>query len=103
MVEVYMKAALIHAPGDMRLEEITVPEVPAFSIRVRVKSCAVCGTDLRIFRQGDHRARCPVVPGHEIAGIVEAVRPGVRGVREGDKVCVAPGHGCGDCRMCKKG
>jgi L-iditol 2-dehydrogenase len=87
----------------MRLEEIAVPEVPAGSIRVRVKSCAVCGTDLRIFRKGDHRARYPVVPGHEIAGIVEAVQPGVSGVREGDRVCVAPGHGCGSCRMCRKG
>jgi L-iditol 2-dehydrogenase len=98
-----MKAAVIHAQGDLRLEEVPVPEVPAGSIRVRVRACAICGTDLRIFRKGDSRARYPVVAGHEIAGEVDAVAPGVTGVREGDRVCVAPGHGCGSCRMCRKG
>ena len=80
-----------------------MPEVPRGSIRVRVKACAICGTDLRIYRKGDHRAQYPVVVGHEIAGIVDAVAPGVSGVQEGDRVCVAPGHGCGRCRMCRSG
>ncbi len=98
-----MKAAVVHAKGDLRLEELPLPEVPAGSIRVKVQACAICGTDLRIYRKGDHRAEYPVVIGHEIAGIVEAVAPGVKGVREGDRVCVAPGHGCGECRMCRAG
>jgi L-iditol 2-dehydrogenase len=88
-----MKAARIRAPGGMRLEEIPVPEVPAGSIRVDVRACAVCGTDLRIFSRGDYRTRYYVMPGNEIAGIVEAVQPGVSGVGEGDGVCVALGHG----------
>ncbi len=98
-----MKAAMIHAKGDLRLEDISIPEVPAGSIRVKVQACAICGTDLRIYRKGDHRAEYPVVVGHEIAGIVEAVASGIKGVREGDRVCVAPGHGCGECRMCRSG
>jgi L-iditol 2-dehydrogenase len=98
-----MRAAVIHAKGDLRLQDLPIPDVPAGSIRVRVKACAICGTDLRIYRKGDHRAQYPVVAGHEIAGVVEAVAPGVRGVREGERVCVAPGHGCGVCRMCRTG
>ena len=98
-----MRAAVIHARGDLRLQELPVPDVPAGSLRVRVKACAICGTDLRIYRKGDYRAQYPVVAGHEIAGIVEAVASGVHGVREGDRVCVAPGHGCGECRMCRLG
>lgn len=98
-----MKAAIVHARGDLRLEDIDIPPVPVGSIRVRVQACAICGTDLRIYRKGDYRAQYPVVVGHEIAGIVDAVAPGVIGVREGDRVCVAPGHGCGLCRMCRTG
>lgn len=98
-----MKAAMVQAKGDLRLEDLPIPEVPAGSIRVKVQACAVCGTDLRIYRKGDYRAEYPVVVGHEIAGIVEAVASGTKGVREGDRVCVAPGHGCGECRMCRAG
>ena len=98
-----MKAAVVHGKGDLRLEEIAKPDPPDGSIRIKVMSCAICGTDLRIYRKGDHRASYPVVVGHEIAGVVDAVAQGVKGVKEGDRVCVAPGHGCGKCRMCKKG
>ena len=98
-----MKAAVVYGKGDLRLEEMAIPPVPDGSIRVRVQACAICGTDIRIYRKGDYRAQYPVVVGHEIAGIVEAVAPGVRGTREGDRVCVAPGHGCGLCRMCRMG
>ena len=98
-----MKAAIVYGKGDLRLENIDIPPVPAGSIRVRVQACAICGTDLRIYREGDYRAQYPVVVGHEIAGVVDAVAPGVSGVREGDRVCVAPGHGCGLCRMCRTG
>lgn len=98
-----MKAAVVHKKNDLRLEDYPIPEVPVGSIRVQVKACAICGTDLRIYRKGDYRASYPVVPGHEIAGVVEAVAKGVKGVKVGDRVCVAPGHGCGLCRMCRSG
>jgi L-iditol 2-dehydrogenase len=98
-----MKAAVVHALGDLRLEQIPVPEVPAGSIRLKVQSCAICGTDIRIYRKGDHRAMYPVVIGHEIAGTVDAVGRGASGIHEGERVCVAPGHGCGECRTCRSG
>ena len=98
-----MKAAVVHAKGKVSLEDLAVPEVPEGSIRLKVVSCAICGTDLRILWRGDHRASYPVVVGHGIAGVVDAKAPGVSGVEVGDRVCVAPGHGCGECRMCRSG
>ena len=98
-----MRAAVVHSKGDLRLENVPVPDVPRGSIRVRVVACGLCGTDKRIYRVGDYRASYPVIVGHEIAGVVDAVAPGVTSVREGDRVCVAPGHGCGECRMCQTG
>ena len=98
-----MRAAVVYGKNDLRLEDVPVPDVPAGSIRVQVRACGICGTDKRIYRRGDHRASYPVVVGHEIAGVVDAVAPGVTGIREGDRVCVAPGHGCGECRMCRSG
>lgn len=98
-----MRAAVVYGKGDLRVEEVPLPDVPAGSIRVRVMACGLCGTDKRIYRVGDHRASYPVIVGHEIAGVVEAVAPGVTAVKEGDRVCVAPGHGCGECRMCRTG
>jgi L-iditol 2-dehydrogenase len=98
-----MKAAVVHQKNDLKLENLKIPEVPDGSIRINVKACAICGTDLRIYRKGDYRASYPIVPGHEIAGVVEAVSDGVECIKEGDPVCVAPGHGCGTCRMCLSG
>jgi L-iditol 2-dehydrogenase len=98
-----MRAAVVYGPRDLRIEERPVPAAPRGSIRVRVMACGLCGSDRRIYTTGDFRASYPIIVGHEIAGIVDAVAPGVVGVEEGDRVCVAPGHGCGVCRMCRIG
>jgi len=98
-----MKAGVVYGKGDLRLEDVPKPEVSKGSIRVKVQACGICGTDKRIYRVGDYRAQYPVIIGHEIAGVVEAVDREVSSVREGDRVCVAPGHGCGQCRMCRNG
>lgn len=98
-----MNAAVVYGKNDLRLERVPKPEVPQGSIRVKVDSCAICGTDNRIYTKGDYRAAYPVITGHEIAGTVEAVAQGVTSLHEGDRVCVAPGHGCGHCRMCLSG
>lgn len=98
-----MRAAVVYGPRDLRLEERPAPGTPAGSIRVRVMACGLCGTDRRIYSSGDFRASYPIIVGHEIAGVVDAVAPGVTGVQVGDRVCVAPGHGCGVCRMCRTG
>jgi len=98
-----MRAAVVYGQNDLRVESVPIPAVPEGSFRVKVVACAICGTDMRIYRKGDYRAQYPVITGHEIAGIVDEVAPGITSVREGDRVCVAPGHGCGHCAMCLKG
>lgn len=98
-----MRAAVVYGQNQLRVEDVPVPEVPEGSFRIKVEACAICGTDKRIYKKGDYRAQYPVIIGHEIAGIVDEVSPGVTSIKKGDRVCVAPGHGCGQCMMCKSG
>lgn len=98
-----MMAAVVYGKGDMRYEAVEKPAVQPNSFRLKVKACAICGSDKRIYRIGDFRANYPVIIGHEIAGIVDAVAPGVTQVKVGDRVTVAPGFACGKCRFCKAG
>lgn len=98
-----MKAAVVKEKDVMVVEDIPVPEINSDTMLIRVESCAICGSDLRILRKGDARAKYPVVIGHEIAGVIEKSGKDVKGFRKGDRVCVAPGHGCGECVCCKSG
>jgi propanol-preferring alcohol dehydrogenase len=90
--------------SPLRLVEVPMPAPGAGEVRVRVRACALCRTDLHI-AEGDLKLRkSPVVPGHQIVGVVDAVGTGVRELREGDRVGVAWVHStCGDCAYCRKG
>jgi L-iditol 2-dehydrogenase len=98
-----MKAAVVEALGVISLKDVPDPELIEGSLRIRVEACAICGSDIRIFRKGDPRATLPRIIGHEIAGVVEAIGGGTAGFTVGDRVTVAPGHGCGACRWCRAG
>ncbi|MEG1844286.1 MAG: alcohol dehydrogenase catalytic domain-containing protein, partial [Clostridia bacterium] len=100
-----MKAARVLGKLQMEVQEVAMPPLDPDSIRVKVMACAICGTDRRIYTVGDYRAQYPVTVGHEIAGVVSAVGDHVENgaFKVGDRVCVAPGHGCGHCEICHKG
>jgi len=98
-----MKAAVVEELGKMVVKEVEKPTPLLNSLRVRVESCAICGSDIRIFKKGDKRAKLPQIIGHEIAGVVEEVGHDLMGYEVGERVAVAPGHGCGKCEYCKKG
>jgi L-iditol 2-dehydrogenase len=98
-----MKAAVVEALGVITVKDVPDPVLVAGSLRIRVEACAICGSDIRIFRKGDPRATLPRIIGHEIAGVVEAIGGGTAGFAVGDRVTVAPGHGCGECRWCRAG
>jgi propanol-preferring alcohol dehydrogenase len=81
-----------------------VPEPAAGEVRLRVRVCGVCRTDLHV-TEGDlpvHRTR--VTPGHEIVGVVDRIGPGAQRWRPGDRVGVPwLAHTCGTCRFCTTG
>lgn len=100
-----MKAAVYHGPQNMTVDEIPVGELGRSQVRVKVKYCGVCGTDLHIFH-GDGGAADvtpPLVPGHELSGVVAEVGEDVTSVKVGDRVAVDPNNTCGECYFCKNG
>ncbi|MBI3024360.1 MAG: alcohol dehydrogenase catalytic domain-containing protein, partial [Candidatus Tectomicrobia bacterium] len=63
-------AAVLHGPGDLRLEERPIPRPGPGEVLVEVGACAICGSDLHLLDGRFPRARFPVVPGHEFMGLV---------------------------------
>lgn len=89
--------------GPLRPVSRPLPTAGAGEIRIKVAACGVCRTDLHIL-DGEVPARLPIVPGHEIVGVVESIGPGVSGLRIGDRVGVPwLGHSCGVCGYCRGG
>ena len=97
-----MKVARFYAPGDVRLEDAPEPQVGTGEVKIRVRNCSTCGTDLKIFRNGHPNIDPPRVIGHEIAGEVVDVGDGVEGWAAGDRVQVIAAVPCGECRQCKR-
>ena len=98
-----MKAAVLYAPGDLRVERRDIPRIEsAQDVLVRVKGVGICGSDLgRILHIGTYSF--PMVPGHEFCGVVEELGTGVSGFKAGDRVVVAPILPCRECDSCSKG
>ena len=85
------------------LEHVAVPSPGAGEVRLRVHASGVCGTDAHM-REGTFRAPCPIVPGHEPVGVIDAVGEGVVGLGVGQRVGVPwVQDGCGVCRECAVG
>lgn len=98
-----MKAMVLHGVGQpLMLEERADPVPAPGELRVRVEACAVCRTDLHVVDGDLTGPRLPLIPGHEIVGIVDAVGPGVDGGRLGRRVGIPwLGHTCGTCFYCR--
>ncbi len=88
-----MKAAVLHAPHDLRLEEVPVPEVRDDAVLLRIRACAVCGTDTQIYKGADPRP-LPCILGHEASGEVVAVGRRVAGIGIGDRLTFWVSFGC---------
>jgi len=90
--------------NPLHLRDVPMPVPGAGDIRLRVHACGICRTDLHTV-EGDLRLRkIPLVPGHQIVGVVDAMGAGVRQFREGDRVGVAWVYStCGECAYCRKG
>lgn len=98
-----MRVATFHAPGDIRLEDVDEPTVSVGEVKIRVRNCSTCGTDVKISRSGHPNMTPPQVMGHEIAGEIVAVGEGVEGWAQGDRVQVIAAIPDGTCEDCLAG
>ncbi|WP_067535636.1 zinc-dependent dehydrogenase [Nocardia crassostreae] len=103
-----MKALRYYAPEDIRLEEIPEPECGPDEIKLRVRNCSTCGTDVKIRHNGHQNLTPPRTLGHEIAGEVVEVGAAVHELygtawQVGDRAQVIAAVPCGQCHECRKG
>ena len=98
-----MKAAVLNAPQTpLELTDLTIDEPGPGEALVRVVTAGVCHSDLH-FIEGTYPGRYPMVLGHEVAGIVEELGPGVTNVAKGDRVIMGFVQPCGHCNYCDSG
>jgi len=91
---------MYYSNQDVRLEEMSTPQIASGEILMRVEASGICGTDLLEWYRL-HKA--PLVLGHEVAGVVAAVGEDVEHYREGDRICAAHHVPCNTCHYCLSG
>ena len=95
------------APAEenpLQLRDVPLPAPGAGEVRVRVRACGICRTDLHTVEGDVPLPRSPLIPGHQVVGVVDALGAGVKTFREGDRVGVTWVYStCGECAYCKKG
>jgi L-idonate 5-dehydrogenase len=100
------RAVVIHAAHDLRVEDRAAGEPGPGQVRVRIAAGGICGSDLHYFQHGGFgaiRVKHPMVLGHEVAGVIDAIGAGVVGLHTGQAVAVNPSLPCGRCRYCLDG
>ena len=98
-----MKAAVYEGIDTIRVKNINTPAAEPGGAIVRVRACAVCGSDIRIFRHGNARVVPPQVLGHEIAGEITDVDLNTTKFKIGDRVAIGADVPCGQCAFCEAG
>jgi len=101
-----VKALKLFGPHDLRVTEEAMPQPQPGEVLLRIRSVTVCHSDLHWYeygRIGDTVSDEPIILGHEFAGEVIEVPPGVNRVKVGDLVAVEPAISCGHCRYCREG
>jgi L-idonate 5-dehydrogenase len=101
-----MRAIVAHAAKDLRVEATPTPGVGDTEIRVHIAAGGICGSDLHYFNHGGFgvvRLREPMILGHEVAGVVEAVGARAIRVKVGDRVAISPSRPCNACKYCLEG
>ncbi|MDP9382382.1 MAG: zinc-dependent alcohol dehydrogenase family protein [Chloroflexota bacterium] len=96
-----MRAVVVEKPETATVLDVPRPTPGPGEVVVQVAACGICGTDKHIYA-GSFLSHYPLTPGHEFAGVVSDIGPGVHEVREGDRVAVDPSLFCGECYYCRK-
>ncbi|MEW6671803.1 MAG: alcohol dehydrogenase catalytic domain-containing protein [Thermodesulfobacteriota bacterium] len=98
-----MKAARVHEPGKIVIEDVPVPELSGNDVLIRVHRVGICGTDVGVVH-GYAKADLPITLGHEFSGTIAKVGdPSRIGFKEGEAVICGGGWGCGNCDFCRRG
>jgi D-arabinose 1-dehydrogenase-like Zn-dependent alcohol dehydrogenase len=100
-----MQAARLYKAGEpLKVELVAIPVPAANEILVQVEACGLCGTDIHLAVDGDIPVqKSPITLGHEAAGVVVEVAPGVTEIAVGDRVALFPSATCGRCKKCMAG
>jgi len=91
----------VRGRGEIEISRVPIPEPGAGEVRVAVEACGICGSDLHLFGSGFFAPGA--TPGHESAGRIDALGPGVAGIATGTRVAVEPMRSCGTCASCRRG
>ncbi len=95
-----MKAAVLYeARQPLKIEELKMPDVDEEDVLIKVASCGVCHTDLKVV-EGRNRFTPPTILGHEVAGTVEEIGLRCKDFKTGDRVIIGMRYKCGRCRYC---
>ncbi|HGJ66803.1 TPA: L-threonine 3-dehydrogenase, partial [bacterium] len=98
-----MKAGVLEGIDKLVVKEVETPKISEDSLLLKVRSCAVCGSDIRIYHYGNPRVKYPQIVGHEIAGDVVEVGSKVKRFKVGDRVAIGADVPCGECSFCRDG
>ena len=93
---------IIESPRQIILKEATVPDPGRREVTIQVKDCAICGSDVHVFKGMHPAAPLPAGAGHELAGVIAEVGREVTQFQVGDRVCMNPMLFCGKCYYCKR-
>jgi propanol-preferring alcohol dehydrogenase len=104
-----MKAMILVENGPIEesplvLSDVDIPDAGTGEIRVKVKACGICRTDLHVIEGELRLVKSPIIPGHQVVGIVDALGEGVSRFKIGDRVGIAwLRYTCGECKYCSEG
>jgi len=98
-----MKALMLKEYGRLEYADCPPPAVGPGDVRVAVRACGICGSDVHGMDGSTGRRKPPLIMGHEAAGTVVEVGPGVSDWRQGDRVTFDSTLSCGACRFCRAG
>lgn len=98
-----MKALVYEGPHQMPIREVPACTPKAGQVKIKVKYCGICGSDLHGYTGASGRKIPPMIMGHEFSGIVTELGEGVKKFKVGDRVAVQPVEYCGECEFCRNG
>ncbi len=98
-----MKAAVLTGVQSIELRDVPEPVVPDGGLIIKVDTCAICGTDVKMHKFGYTAAKLPLIPGHELAGTITESGATKKEYQVGERVTINPNIPCGVCHYCQRG